>query len=199
MLHQINGKRWKALLGRFIFFWINNDRPTEEFLHNLPIDRELSVDHVNGDKGNHSFWNLSGITKSENSRKGEYASRIKPPYYCYTVVDADNRYRICFGYRNPWWQGQEMHFICENIELLIHFYKSVMMISDAPGFLRRGETPFLLWRADKKKRTAAEDWKKARDYADYLLELTESDFEYWTKESYLIARLPFRNNYRKDH
>ena len=192
MLQQRNGKRWKNLLGRFLYFWINNERPTEVFLRDLPIDRTLSVDHINGDRGNHSFWNLSGITKSANSRKGEYASRIKPPYYCYAVVDSDSKYRVCFGYRNPWWQGQEMCIMCDTIDLLIHFYKSLMEISNAPAFLSRGETPFLLWKADKKKGTAMEDWKKARDYADYLLGLTDSDFEHWTENSYITTRFPFR-------
>lgn len=180
------------MLGRFLYFWINNERPTEVFLRDLPIDRTLSVDHINGDRGNHSFWNLSGITKSANSRKGEYASRIKPPYYCYAVVDSDSKYRVCFGYRNPWWQGQEMCIMCDTIDLLIHFYKSLMEISNAPAFLSRGETPFLLWKADKKKGTAMEDWKKARDYADYLLGLTDSDFEHWTENSYITTRFPFR-------
>lgn len=191
MRPQKSGKRWKNLLGRFIFFWMNNTLPTDEFLQNMPTEENISVDHVNGDKHNHSFWNLSGMSSKDNNRKREYASRIKPPYYCYSLVDSDNKYRVCLGYRNPWRQGQELRYICDTADLLIHFYKSVMKIPNAPGFLHRGETPFLIWKADKNRATAMENWKRARDYADYLLSLSAEDFEPWTKDSHIEANPPF--------
>lgn len=191
MRPQMSGERWKNLLGRFIFFWMNNTTSTDDFLQNMPVEKGVTVDHLNGDKRNHSFWNLSGMSISDNSRKGEYASRIKPPYYCYSVVDSDKKYRVCFGYRNPWRQGQEMRYICDTVDLLICFYKSVMEIRYAPGFLRKGETPFLIWKADKNKATDMENWKRARDYADYLLALSAEDFEPWTEDSHIEANLPF--------
>jgi hypothetical protein len=91
MRPQISGERWKNLLGRFIFFWMNNTMPMGEFLQNMPTENNISVDHVNGDKHNHSFWNLSGMSSKDNKRKCEYASRIKPPYYCYSVIDSDKK------------------------------------------------------------------------------------------------------------
>jgi hypothetical protein len=66
-----------------------------------------------------------------------------------------------------------------------------MEIRYAPGFLRKGETPFLIWKADKNKATDMDNWKRARDYADYLLALSAEDFEPWTEDSHIEANLPF--------
>lgn len=176
---QKNGKRWKVILGRFIYLWIKNDRPVNDFLHDMPILPELSVDHVNGDKTNHSSWNLMGLSKAENNRKGTRPLRVKPPYYCYTVVDEQGKYRVCFGYENLWWQGQEMLFICDSVDQLVDLYRAIMNISHAPCFLRRGETPLAFWKADKKGLTAVENWAKSRKYTDFLLWLDESELEKW--------------------
>lgn len=182
---QKDGEPWTEMLGRFIYLWKKNERPINEFLHDLPRDAKLSVDHVNGDPKNHMFWNLSGLTHRENRYKYDRPLRVKPPYYCYTVMDEQGWYRVCFGYENAWRQGQEMLFICEGVDKLVDLYKAIMSISNAPAFLHRGETPFALWKANKRGLTIVENWELAKKYTEYLLWLDESELEKW-EEGYTI-------------
>lgn len=185
---QKDGEPWTEMLGRFIYFWMKNDRPTDEFIHDLPRDKGLSVDHVNGDNRNHLPWNLSGLTERENKKKCDFPLRIKPPYYCYTITDEQGKYRVCFGYENAWWQGQEMLFICDGVDKLVDLYKAIMSISRTPAFLHRGETPLALWKADKRGITKVENWALAKKYTEFLLWLDESELEKWEMGNTIDAK-----------
>ena len=190
MTEQPSGKRWKELLGRFIYLWKVNERPIEDFIHKMPTPSGLSVDHINSDSKNHCFWNITGLSKSKNSMKGTLAARIKHPYYCYTVIDDAGNYRVCFGYVSAWKHGQEMLILCRNVDLLISFYKSVMDLKSAPGFLRRGETPYSFWKRDKGGAAASENFMKARQYAEYLLAIPRDELLIWTDQSEIVSRRP---------
>lgn len=72
-----------------------------------------------------------------------------------------------------------MLFICDGVDRLVDLYKAIMSISRTPAFLHRGETPFALWKADKRRLTKVEDWEFAKKCTEFLLWLDESEFARW--------------------
>lgn len=121
------GTRQKHNVGTLLLQWYKHGGNIDEFVQMFPqIAEELrankqTTDHVNSDIHNHCIWNLSQMTSIDNLHKTDYVARIKPPYYCYPIITADNKYRIRFGYETPFGQGQEMHIKCETSELFLAF------------------------------------------------------------------------------
>ena len=184
-LKQKSGKRWGGMLGHFINLFRHREEALSDFLHNMPKRTGFTTDHANDDTGNHCSWNLSRMTARENLLKGRYLSRIKPPYYCYIAVDAENQYRVHFGYGNGWHWGQSFYILCETPETLNHFLRTAASLKEAPSFLRRWESIFSLWKTDKGAIYAAKNYCQAKKEAEQMLKMRLSDFDRWTLESKL--------------
>ncbi len=177
---QNSGKRWIRNVSRFIDLWHHKECSEEEFLHNLPVSRgEKSTDHANEDKSNSCFWNLKEVSREDNSKKGTRVHRIKLPYFFFPIVDHEGKYRVHFGYMNPWHQGQSFYILCEDSNALNSLCEAIMDIDDHPAFLRRGQTPVELWREDKAALHAACNFDRAEKEAMLMLNMAPEEFDVW--------------------
>lgn len=189
------GTRQKHNVGTLLLQWYKHGGDIEEFIRMFPsIAKELyeskqTTDHVNSDIHNHCIWNLSQMTSIDNLRKMNYVARIKPPYYCFPIITADNKYRIRFGYETPFGQGQEMHIKCETSELFLGFLRSIMSMDRAAAWMRKYGTPKQVYNASGRKGFfAAQDFAKADKYAQQLLTMGESEFIDWTADTQMVIR-----------
>lgn len=189
------GTRQKHNVGTLLLQWYKHGGNIDEFVQMFPqIAEELrankqTTDHVNSDIHNHCIWNLSQMTSIDNLHKTDYVARIKPPYYCYPIITADNKYRIRFGYETPFGQGQEMHIKCETSELFLAFLRSIMSMDRAAAWMRKYGTPKQVYSASGRKSFfAAQDFVKADKYVQQLLTMDESEFIDWTADTQMVIR-----------
>lgn len=163
------------------------------FAHRLPEirkafrDANKEIDHLNSDIHNNCAWNLSVMPSSCNTRKHNYAGRIKPPYFLYAAATESGEYRIRFGYRNYVGMGQWFNVVCPDENVLRHFLRSVMDIDKAPCLLRRFHIPKLIWGLNKKAPYAASNFERAAKEAERLLSMDESKFTVWDDSTTIIT------------
>lgn len=157
----------------------------KNFTHKLPEirkafrDSDKTIDHLNSDIHNNCVWNLSVMPSGANTSKHDYAGRIKPPWFLYSVATESAGYRIHFGYRNYAGMGQGFYIICPDESILRNFLRGIMDMDKAPGLLRRSQIPRTLWGLNKKAPYAASNFERAAREAERLLSMDESQFTVW--------------------
>ena len=157
--------------------------------------KKHEIDHANNDVRNHCKWNLSSMPEELNNRSGkyDYVARIKPPYYLFIAVADNGDYRVDFGYQGVSGFGQVFHIICKDAEHLNDMLRKIMALDKAPAFLKRYQTPQIVWGIDKKFPHAAMNFRRAAAIADTLLSMRESDFTEWTKDTNFVVRDRFQH------
>ena len=102
------------MFGREIFIDTYIDEDGEK--------RSMEIDHLDDNKRNCCTWNLSQMTKEQNSTKGTYFSKIKWPYYCFGAVDDNGGYRIRVG---NLLSGRGYYYYCKTVDDLIFLLEKI--------------------------------------------------------------------------
>lgn len=156
--------------------------------------KKHEIDHANNDVRNHCKWNLSSMPENLNNKSGksDYVARIKPPYYLFTAVADNGDYRVEFGYQGLSGFGQVFHIISKDAEHLTDMLRKIMALDKAPVFLKRFQTPQIVWGIDKKIPHAAMDFQRAAATAETLLSMNDYEFTEWTLDTNFVVRDRFR-------
>jgi len=107
-LNFIDYVKVTRMFGREIFIDTYTDKNGDK--------RVMDIDHLDDNKRNCCTWNLSQMTREQNSRKGTLFSKIKWPYCCFGVVDDNDGYRIRFA---DLITGMDRFFYCKTADDLI--------------------------------------------------------------------------------
>lgn len=89
--------------------------------------KELTIDHLDGIQENGMFWNLSLMTKSQNSAKNSMLSQVRFPFFLFAVY-FENQYRIYCGRVHDLIAGvlDFSLWLCETPDDLIDFTKNFL-------------------------------------------------------------------------
>ena len=152
------------------------------------------IDHANNDVHNHCKWNLSSMPENLNNKSGksDYVARIKPPYYLFIAVSDNGDYRVEFGYQGLSGFGQVFYIVCKDAEHLTDMLRKIMNIIKAPMFLKKHQSPQIVWGIDKKIPHAAMDFQRAAATAETLLSMNDFDFTEWTLDTNFVVRDRFQ-------
>lgn len=82
----------------------------------------LTIDHLDGIQENGMFWNLSLMTRSQNSTKNDMLGRVRYPFFLFSVY-CESKYRIYCGRIRDLIAGVLDYslWICETPDDLIDF------------------------------------------------------------------------------
>ena len=157
--------------------------------------KKHEIDHANNDVRNHCKWNLSSMPENLNNKSGksDYVARIKPPFYLFIAVADNGDYMVEFGYQALSGFGQIFHIICKDAEHLNDMLRKIMALDKAPAFLKRCQTPQIVWGIDKKIPHAAMNFQRAAATAGTLLGMNTSDFAEWTMDTNFVVRDRFQH------
>jgi len=89
--------------------------------------RELTIDHLDGNQENAMPWNLSLMSRSQNSAKKDMLGRVRYPFFLFSVY-CDGKYRIYCGRIRDLIAGVLDYncWICETPDDLIDFMKNFL-------------------------------------------------------------------------
>ena len=97
-----------------------------------------------------------------------------------------------FGYQGISGFGQVFHIVCKDAEHLNDMLRIIMALNKAPMFLKKRQSPQIVWGIDKKIPHAAMDFQCAAATAETLLSMNDFDFTEWTLDTNFVVRDRFQ-------
>jgi hypothetical protein len=167
----------------------NNVRQSLKDLSSKWNDECMEVDHVNGDYNNNCRYNLSLISKSQNSIKRNTTAWFFPPYNLYLAVNERGEYLIDFVH------GDKERFIrCVDVDTL---NDCLFNLLGRGGSITKGVKSNIVTPESVRKARNAEgltsvvrDFGADDDHAISLLEMDEREpgrFHVWHKERDILS------------
>lgn len=189
-----NGKRWYPHLSRFLYFYYKSGLSPDDFrlvakrVMNRKNPNKWHVDHVNNDIYCDCRWNLALIPAEKNVRSGKtnLVAQIKPPYFCYPIIDNKGCYRVYFG-----WTGRYFFFRCKTINALISLLRAIMAADFSEDLVPPFITPAEAYERYRDRPADAEDIGSMIAIAELLLAMPSERFTEWTAREQFV-QIPAR-------
>jgi hypothetical protein len=194
VVHRVNGKGGIPVsrLAYAYYAGLLDTKDVKQSLKDLSTgwnNDRLEVDHVNGDHSNNCKYNLSLISKSQNSAKRNATAWFFPPFNLYLVINERGEYLIDFVH------GDKERFIrCVDVDTLNDCLFNLLGWSNS---ITKGvESNIVTPESVRKARNAegitsvVRDFEADDDHAIKLLEMDEREpgrFRVWHKERDILS------------
>jgi hypothetical protein len=144
----------------------------------------LVIDHLDSDTLNNCKYNLSVMTRAQNSRKSDLTSKIVKPYFFFAAYDGQVYKIFCGIERQDKLDGK--HYICKNADALIDlvktFLKSKEFDEKTPEEVFKANpnnqclAQYFITAHSRRKDTVNETYS-VKDYHRVLAEIPEENFQ----------------------